>query len=312
MDDPATRFVLRQLPPFPRRLLSVVVAAAGISFVVTVLLAYLAITPSGSVVPNIHEVDRTVFGFRSRRPGLIERLLETADGPLNRGGSMRPAFTDQSVGWESRTEKMTAEDKAALVADREGERLAVLAWVRSGPSREAYEANDFRLDRTLAEHPITAAYLVADPQSADSDAQRRVRIQSILADRCVTCHSENGRDEHARWMPLETFEDIERKCHPEAVASARPIRLIASMVALALLALFTGPLFYLTNTTLETRRFLTVLPIAALIVTMSCWLLGREGTYAIYMLVGSAVVAAIGVMIQIVGSLAELLAKVRA
>ena len=32
----------------------------------------------------------------------------------------------------------------------------------------------------------------------------------------------------ARWIPLDTFEDIERKCRPEAVATLRPTWLIAS------------------------------------------------------------------------------------
>src|SRR6476619_1823213 len=119
---------------------------AGIGYLTVFVLTYLTVISPSSAGLDIRELDRLLFGFRDRQPGLIEQLLEATDGPLKRGGSMRPAFTDQSVGWESLTENMSATEKAALIAEREGERLAVLAWIRSGLSRQAYEADQFPLD----------------------------------------------------------------------------------------------------------------------------------------------------------------------
>jgi hypothetical protein len=306
LDDSATRFVLRQLPQSTRRLLSAIVIAAGIGYLTTVVLAYLAIASPSTVAPDIRELDRLLFGFREHQASLIERLLETTDGPLNRGGSMRPAFTDQSVGWESLTQNMTPDEKAALAAQREGERLALLAWVRSGPNQEAYEANDFRLDDSIAAHPITEAYCVTDQPTSGQSAQRHVRIRSIVVERCVTCHSENGRNEHARWIPLDTFEELEQKCRPEAVGIVQSAWLIAALVALVPLALLTGPLFCLSSTPLKTRRFLTVLTLSALVVSIGSWLLGRQGTLFIYLLLGAAAVAAIGVMMQMVVCVSDL------
>lgn len=307
--------MLRQLPQFTRRILSVVVGVAGIGYLTIFVWAYLSITshsisPSASV-PDIREFDRWLFGFRERQPGLIEQLLEAADGPLKRGGSMRPAFTDQSVGWESLTQDMSAEEKAALIAEREGERLAVLAWIRSGLSRQAYEANHFPLDDRFAGQPLTAAFLATEA-SPERSSHRSVRIRSIVADRCATCHSENGRNEHARWIPLETFEDVESKCRPEATGVASSAWLNAALVALLPLELLAGPLFLMSSAPLKTRRVLTGLTCLALVVTFGCWLLGRQGTTAVHWMLGTAVVAAIGVLIQMIGSFADLLAKERA
>jgi hypothetical protein len=283
-------------------------AIAGVGYCAVLLLAYVQVTSPNSLRPDFRELDGAFFG-REKPVSPLERLLEATEGPMNRAGTMRPAFTDQSVGWESLTQNLTAAEKTALLAQREGERLALLAWVRSGLSQEAYEADDLRLGDTFAARAITSEYLLTDQQSPDQGAQRNVRIRSIVADRCVTCHGENGRNDHARWIPLDTFEHIERQCRPEAVAIRQPTWLIASLVALLPLALLAGPLFYCTNTPLATRRFLAVLPFAALVVAIGCWLLGRPGTYFIHVLLGAAVVAAIGVLIQIIASLADLFAE---
>ena len=80
-------------------------------------------------------------------------------------------------------------------------------------------------------------------------------------------------------------------------------------VPLMPLALLTGPLFCFSSTPLKTRRFLTVLTLSALVVSIGSWLLGRQGTFFIYLLLGAAAVAAIGEMIQIIASLADLFAK---
>jgi hypothetical protein len=304
--------VLRQLSRFVRCLLSAIVIVAGLGYVMTVAMAYLAITPPSTLFPDIREFDRVVFKSRRNPPSLIERLLEATDGPMNRRGSMRSAFTDQSVGWEELTQTMTAEEKAVVMTEREGERLAVLAWVHSGPSQEAYESDDFQLNVTFGTCPITAKYLITEERPLDQRAQKHVRIRSILADRCATCHGENGRNEHAQWIPLDTFEAIERKCRPEDDTNPHSIWLIASLAGLLPLVLLIGPLYCFTNTPLQSRRFVTIPTVAALIVTIVCSLLGRQGSYSVYLLLGAAVVTTVGAMIQGTAILTELLTKKQA
>jgi hypothetical protein len=250
-------------------------------------------------------VDSVFFG-RAKAIGAIERLLESSDGPMNRAGTMRPAFTDQSVGWESLTQNITAEEKSELATQRDGERLALLAWIRSGLSRAAFEGDDFRWEDEDADHPITSAYLAVD-QPLESDRTTNVRIRSIVNDRCVTCHGENGRHELARWIPLDTYESIERHSRPETDAVTGAKWLIAALGGLLPLGLVSGPLFYTTATPAGARRFLAVVPLVALAVAGGCWLFGNPGSSAIYLLIGTAGIAAIGVLFQIIASVAELL-----
>src|SRR5438552_133155 len=133
---------LRQLPLPTRRALAIALAAATIAYCALLFATYLQLTPSSSVVPDLRELDRLLFEIK-KPTSRIERLLEATDGPMSRSGTMRPAFTDQSLGWESLNQNLTADERAALLAEREGERLAMLDWVRMGASREAYENNRY-------------------------------------------------------------------------------------------------------------------------------------------------------------------------
>lgn len=307
--------MLRQLPQFTRRILCVVIGLAGVGYLTSLVSAYLSITsqgisPSGAV-PDGRDLDRLLFGSRDRQPGLIEQLLEATEGPLKRGGSMRPAFTDESTGWEALTQNMSPAEKAALLGEREGERLAVLAWIRSGLSREPYEANDFRLDDSFSGQPITAAFL-ATKESPEANSHRSVRIRSIVAERCATCHSENGRNEHARWIPLETYADVESKCRPDVTGVASSAWPKTVLMGLLPLELFAGLLFLVSSAPPKTRVFLTGLTCLALVVMFASWLIGRQGTSAVYWLLGAAALAAIGIKMQMLGCLADLLTKKRA
>src|SRR5438067_3019674 len=136
--DRATLSYLHRLPLPTRRALAISLAAATIAYCALLFAAYLQLTPSSSVLPDLRELDRLLFEIK-KPTSRIERLLEATDGPMSRSGTMRPAFTDQSLGWELLNQNLTAEERAALLAEREGERLAILDWVRRGASREAYE-----------------------------------------------------------------------------------------------------------------------------------------------------------------------------
>jgi hypothetical protein len=283
-------------------------AAAGLAYCAVLVLTYSAATPTASLTPDFRALERVFFG-QQKPVGLLERLLESTEGPLNRAGTMRPAFTDQSLNWEALIQNKTAEERAALLAEREGERLALLAWVQTGFSQVAYDADDFPLPAALAAHPLTAKYRITPLTSPDQDAVARVRIRSILADRCVTCHSENGRHDQARWIPLDTYKDLEFKFQPEAASAPQTTWLIVALAALLPLALLSGPLFYFTSTPFPTRLFLAVLPLAALLVVAGVWLLGQPQTYSIHLFLGAAALAALGVLIQIVAVGGELFGK---
>src|SRR5689334_20966093 len=91
---------------------------------------FAACMPPGSSLPEFLEFDRLVFSIQS--PSRMERLLEAPGERIGAGGSMRPAFTADSVGWQEIAEQVTGHEMIQLLQEREGERQALLAWVRSG------------------------------------------------------------------------------------------------------------------------------------------------------------------------------------
>ena len=309
LSAPLTRFGLRHLPRPMRLALGGLLAAAGIAFCTVLMRAYFQMTSQHSVLPDVNELDRVFFRSQEKPVSHIVRLLEANDLPMNGSGTMRPAFTTQSVGWDSLIEKMTAEERATLLAQREGERLALLDWVRSGPDQGAYEKDDYPLSGTAAVGEVTADYVVADERAADRGVPRRVRIRRLVNDRCATCHRENGRNDKARWFPLDTFERLEPYCHAKSVSGSRPTWPIAALFALLPLALLTGPIFCLTSHPRRTRITLTALSLAALVVALGGWLLGRLGPHSIHVLLGASGAAAVGILIQIIASLSELFAR---
>jgi hypothetical protein len=233
------------------------------------------------MVPDLSIAEAALFGFAKKPVSPIERLLESTDGPMNGSGSMRPAFFQESVGWAALTENMTDEQRATLIKEREGERLAMLDWVRSGASRDSYER----------------------------DNHGGAKIKTIINDRCASCHSEEGRNDKARWFPLDAYEKLEPYCQPESIQRPRPKWLFAAILLLVPLALFIAPIFNRTSSPHSIRVALMAIPVAALAGALSIWLLGQPSGYAIHAIVGAIAVAAIGVMTQIFVSLRELMTK---
>src|SRR5437764_9574560 len=105
---------------------------------------------------------------------------------------MRQAFTTKSDGWKSLLRKQNDSQKAALIREREGERLALLDWIQFGHPEDAYQNNSYKLSAYLAQQPITAEFLVKD--AADNPLEpRHVAIKTLIEKRCVDCHIEGGR-----------------------------------------------------------------------------------------------------------------------
>ncbi len=302
----STHSRLRRLPLATRQTLGLLLAAAAIGYVALLIATYLHLTSPSSLFPDFRELDRLLFS-NIKPISRIERLLEATEGEMNRGGTMRPAFTEESIDWESLIENMSAEEKAMLLAQREAERLALLDWIRKGASRPAYEADDHLVTDTAAAG-ITGAYLVSDSQWPPPAAPPRIRIRSLLADRCVTCHGENGRHDTARFIELDSYERLESHLRPETTNSAGRGWLIAVLLGLYPLAAVAGPTFYFTSHSPDARRLLLATTIVALGVMPACWFFGQPGTFFTPVLVAFAAVAAIATSIQIGASLNELLA----
>jgi hypothetical protein len=281
-------------------------AAAASGYCTLLIATYLQLTSPSALLPDLRELDRLLFSTATP-VSQIERLLEASTGEMNRGGTMRPAFTDQSAGWDALTKPMTADELAALAAEREGERLALLDWVRSGASQAAYDQDDYPLANPSAVTQITANYLLLGDRAAGTNPPPRVRIRTLLADRCVTCHGENGRHDTARFITLDSYERIEAHLRPETTHNAGRIWLIAALIGLYPLAAVTEPTFYFTSHPPGARQLLIATTIVALGVMPACWFWGQPGIFFTPVLLFFAAVAAVATIIQIVASLNDLL-----
>jgi uncharacterized membrane protein len=182
-----------------------------------------------------------------------------------------------------------------LLQQREGERLAVLDWIRAGASAEAYAQDDHPLTDTAGVVALTEIYR----RSAD-----RVKVRSILVDRCVSCHGESGRHDTARFIELDTYDRLARRLEPERAAHAGRPWLLAALVALFPLAALVIPVFSLTKHRRTTRVIGALVTVFALLTVLACWFTGPP---AAALLLAAALLAAMSLTVQGLATLHELL-----
>ena len=209
--------------------------------VALLVVTYLHTTPPSALAPELADLNRLLY--RTERPvSPMERRLEASDTPLGAGplisgpsasgvnssilttndSSMRFAFTDPSDG---QAKSLTA----AELAEREGERQALLDWIRSGASQAAYARDDYRLSSSAASKTITPAFLVDSTSVATDPSPPRVRIRSLINERCVTCHNEADGDDTARLVPFDTYDAIARYLVPDSDLGLEKLEVVGQL-----------------------------------------------------------------------------------
>jgi hypothetical protein len=284
------------------RALAVVLALLVAGYVFVLLLAASETIPPGAIFPDIKLLDRAVFGARARPTSAVERLLEAEDGEMNAGGTMRPAFTTESTDWEATTKELSRTDLSWLLAEREGERLALLDWVKAGADRTAYYKDDHRLSPPLANQAVTREYLVnpAD-RSPNQLAEPRIKVRSLVQDRCVPCHSEGGRNDKARFFPFDSYENLHPFCRPEQPPTRSSFWLTLALGAQCPLAILTGVLAARTRQPAARTWGLSAITAGSALATSASWWFGQPGTWAIYVLVLATASFFLAFTVQAVG-----------
>jgi hypothetical protein len=152
---------------------------------------------------NISPMER-VLKFPVKGPGGKDLLLQEIpfkgvleDGTIQEGGMVR-AFLDKdgsdfSKAWKSKDMK-TIE---SLKPERLGELEALTAWVRQidADRQKSYETDAFALPLTLAGKPFSGDYLAAG----------KVKVKTLIGNRCVRCHMGGADGEK---FPLESYDQI--------------------------------------------------------------------------------------------------------
>jgi len=292
--------LLRQMPPGRQRAIGAFLAIAALAYFVLLAIAYSRLTPPSSLLPDYRELDRLIFD--TQRPSRVERLLEADGDRIDNGGTMRPAFTVDSVDWNDAADELTGQERRRLLAEREGERQALLEWVRSGAGRTAYERDAFVV-KNAASCGITAKYRVTDSASGEC-----VRIRSLIHDRCVTCHSETGRHDTARFIPLDSYERLEPRLKPEAADSNRSL-ILAVLFGLLPLGLIAASSYWVTAHSFRARALLVTLTFAAAALMLACLRFGQPGTWHGQVLFSATALAALAVTIECLATFGELLDK---
>ena len=123
-------------------------------------------------------------------------------------GNMARAFFDKEKTFRTKMndEAVPQAEKDKLFAEREGERKALVAWIRTAdPARRAaYEGKDgFVLPPDLAGKPITPDYLKGG----------KVQIKAMIEDRCVRCHGPGAKQAD---FPLTNYEELSKYMNPPA------------------------------------------------------------------------------------------------
>jgi hypothetical protein len=134
----------------------------------------------------------------------------------------------------------------------------------------------------------------------------RVRIRSILADRCIPCHHENGRHETARFIPLDSYDQLAPRLAPEA-PDFRRWWVVSALGGLVPLALLFSVSFWQTNHRAKTRQLILAVTGVTLGIMLACWLVGRPGAWYGPAIAASATVGAAAVAVQAIASIRELL-----
>ena len=210
-------------------------------------------------------------------------------------------------------------------AERQGEQLAVRAWINAKDQdrKDAFENNAFRLPDALANQPITDKYV----------KDGKVKVQSIVHDRCFKCHDSDLKDGHKKLVDYRDFADVLPAAESEHALGAQPEHSPRQMtlgdltqsthlhlLSFCMLWTLTGVIFAFSSHWKWLRCVLAPLVLLAQIADVSCWWLARltgpyqvfgwtlplpnpVGPYFALAIIGTGTVVGIGLMLQIVLSL---------
>lgn len=296
---------LRKLPAAGKIVVATLLLSIGVGFTSAIVNLHFQSANAGQPLPGPEETVSEFHG--SKQYSQIERLLIANESkPFNGSGSMRSAFTSKRAGGIKRAikEKRTyltelAEEKLkdkpeelakeiARIAndpeveklvyqDIDGERVALLAWIKDGFKKEYYEHSQ------LQGYPLVGKLESLKISShmvhiTEDGSQRFANIEGIIESRCVRCHDANAGGSAANF-PLNTYEEFTDYCAPEK-SSAKSLEKLAlsshvHLLGFAMLYGITG--FCLAMTGFPNYLKVIIAPSALIIqvVEISCWWFAR-------------------------------------
>lgn len=313
------RFTLRQLPLPAKVVITVFLFAVGLGYVSAMMQLHdKHSSKDGEPLPTPADVVEVFSGLRKadqNAPPPCSRIDTLLTGDKNAADvskdNMVPAFFAKSKGW---AQAGRGRDAANVEAQREAERLAMLAWVRgTDPTakKAAYEADKFAVPEPLKAQPITPEFLTAG---------KELKVKSLIEARCQNCHKDQAPElgTYAALEPLVTPPSQEL-IDGKWVRSSRQVgkeRLITSthahLLTFAILFALTGLVFAFTGYPTGVRLFLAPIVLLAQVADVGCWWLARipapYGPLFATAIIGTGTVVGLGLVLQIFLSLLSMYA----
>jgi hypothetical protein len=317
MTEPSHKLSLIDLPLPARLVLATFLITVGIGYLSALVQLRVQHASAGQAMPGPEEVRRTFYGETDKSQ--LERLLTAPmSEPFNGSGSMVGAFLDpeNTNAWFRDVNSLLKADKK-LTPDaaeemirqrRNGERLALVEWIREGADEKSYTGDNYQLSDELAaqlklpsDNPLVTERFIR-PKANDKPA---VKIQYIIQIRCVRCHKTTAGGA-ASEFPLDSYDNLANYVTPQKSGGMSLPKLAQSthvhMLGFAVLWCLTGLIFACTNLPGWARAVFGPWTLIAQVADIACWwLAGQDPNFADIILITGALVG-MGLVVQILGS----------
>ena len=211
--------------------------------------------------------------------GKIHKAINKENDDAFGKDNMVQAFTRKSFGkidnvvfeWKDLI-KMDPNREAALRAERETERKAMVAWIEAGAPEKAFNDDAFPLPEELRGKPLTPEYRIDAPELAREDAPRKKKDPK----QCQL-----------------SVESLTQSTH-------------AHLLSFSLLWAATGLIFAFTSYSYFLRCTLAPAVLIVQVIDICCWWLARlpeVGPYFALAVMGTGAIVGIGLVLQILLSL---------
>ncbi|HEY7327915.1 MAG TPA: hypothetical protein VH592_09760 [Gemmataceae bacterium] len=328
-DSASRSFTLGELSLPVRLTLALFLVSVGIGYVAALVQLHFQHATPGDLLPSPEDAVRVFHGDTGgKHISKIEQLLpvEYQGKKMNGQGQMTSAFFNRAEDYKEAKAERARElakkqgakkpDQAVMDAalaevnlERDGERLAMIAWVQGGGKEEEFNNDNFPLPEELIKLPITRKMLVEE--NGEIAEPRAVKIQTLFQERCANCHQDGGE---AQKYPLTNFAEV-KKYTTVKTSEGMSLGKLAQTTHVHLLGFsmlygLTGLILAFSSYPRLVRIVLCPLPLLAQIVDISFWWLARlpdpEGPMFARCIAASGAVVAVGLLLHIVLSLFNL------
>ncbi len=340
--EPSTRFVLRDLSLPSRLVIAVFLLTVGLGYLAALLQLRIQHASSGEALPSEQDTIAAFSGVEGKCT--LERILEAPPTKaFNGSGQMSAVFLEpaKASGWAASVKK-TAKDMQAQIEEKEnrklsddevaklkgkaeekvrqlrnGERLALLDWIRSSytsldGARDSYKKNAYVPTPALAASlKLDADEPLVTDNFVDKNAagQSFIKVHSLIETRCTRCHAESKAGPEAAY-PLEDFDQVAVYLPREKSGGMSLPKLTQSthvhLLGFSMLWALTGLAFACTRYWGWVRAIFGPWTLVAQIADIGCWWLAWKYPQAAVAIRYTGMLVGVGLAVQIVGTLFDL------